>query len=1068
MHRRSKPCRKVPERTMTRSDIFKLVHGMRTRKHRETVPSDVSSDKSEESRSQDLSSEDLGGRETSSGVNVCIFPCNNPIEHVIAECYRHAKHGRGSATENSHSGGSEELSLSTCENLLSQISTKIEELQAEMKLYQTQNEHLKNMQQQYHQMLNKLQKDRDDFEAHKEKENNKLKSEIEEEKRKIRIEKRRQNLTKASKVEMKLPTATAKDKNSNKEAQGQLQRKVNLLTSENGRLRDKLQLAEQEKDSLKAMVKELEGQRISLLEKLEKMSELKRSASLNELALSPVSRLIMPMLVPPPSSPFQTDGLQLPLESAHGDSFCLEARNCREPSFDLASRLHPRDILAKTREQTSEPSVVVSATVVARLSLDSCLGSRSPMAASPAGACNKDDYSPALWSSDGPQKFEQKTTCTEEYPVSRPVLRQAAGQISKAVRFATHVQTSQSDSTVLSSLGKAPAVKNLLGDLQSETVRSVLHASNDTSGQAVSRTDLYTSYKGSSSTRKFFEVPLREMLMENDEPSECTSKVEKVGLITKEILTNTSFKRPSTEIQHFRVAVPNLAPPRCIYAGGVNAQTPILSTAYIPTEVPEEMLPSIAPTAPKVSNMNLCLKESSSLNVASKVVSENSKKGSNEGEPSHPSLSREFAKITESSEGFEQDQCTNVDIQIARNGQADRACHQPEQGQCASSEQAAKEAKQPCWEQNEDLHNDKRTGSDTNVSKGGDHSEWESYEEPEQSPLVCGSEYAKDAMSSRLKFAEEQLCNKCGSEQELTESSVAPDDQSQNEESQETRSSLREILQNLGSQFPMQAPQAMLRGLLQDRLTPVGTSRWKKPADLPSVPSLSADNKVSSLIKKYSQVNTSNESRGTHETMKARKSQSAQIQSSSHLLERSPEKNDSRTWALDSKGQKMLLTVVSKEIDPFTQVIIYKFQNGDRKDMHPDGKVVYHYGKSQTVHTVYPCGKKEIKFSNGQVETHSKGGDIEVKYPDGTTRRIFCTGEEEQQTPDGTVARRLRDGTETIDYPNGQKEVRSELYRSRYYPNGTVKTVYMDGKQVTRYPNGRVRVKEADGTVSTS
>lgn len=36
------------------------------------------------------------------------------------------------------------------------------------------------------QMLSKLQKDKDDFEAHKEKETNKLKSELEEEKRKIR------------------------------------------------------------------------------------------------------------------------------------------------------------------------------------------------------------------------------------------------------------------------------------------------------------------------------------------------------------------------------------------------------------------------------------------------------------------------------------------------------------------------------------------------------------------------------------------------------------------------------------------------------------------------------------------------------------------------------------------------------------------------------------------------------------------------------------------------------------------------------------------------------------------
>ncbi|KAH8040069.1 hypothetical protein HPB51_009325 [Rhipicephalus microplus] len=67
--------------------------------------------------------------------------------------------------------------------------------------------------------------------------------------------------------------------------------------------------------------------------------------------------------------------------------------------------------------------------------------------------------------------------------------------------------------------------------------------------------------------------------------------------------------------------------------------------------------------------------------------------------------------------------------------------------------------------------------------------------------------------------------------------------------------------------------------------------------------------------------------------------------------------------------------------------------------------------------------------AHGQVETHSVDGNVEVAYPDGTVRRILCTGEEEQKTPDGIVARRLRDGTETIDYPNGQKEVRSEHYR---------------------------------------
>lgn len=117
MHCKSKSCRKVPERTMTRSDIFKLVHGMRSKKHRERAPSYECLEKSDGSQ-EPSSNEDLGSR-SRSGVNVCIFPCNNPIEHVIAECYRHAKHSReSSAAENSQSFGSEELSSSQCESLL--------------------------------------------------------------------------------------------------------------------------------------------------------------------------------------------------------------------------------------------------------------------------------------------------------------------------------------------------------------------------------------------------------------------------------------------------------------------------------------------------------------------------------------------------------------------------------------------------------------------------------------------------------------------------------------------------------------------------------------------------------------------------------------------------------------------------------------------------------------------------------------------------------------------------------------------------------------------------------------
>ncbi|XP_037567317.1 uncharacterized protein LOC119446826 isoform X4 [Dermacentor silvarum] len=987
MYRRSKSCRKVPERTMTRSDIFKLVQGIRTRKHRDTAPADEFSDKSEESRSQDPSSEDLESKETRSGVNVCIFPCNNPIEHVIAECYRHAKHGRGLSTENSHSAGSEELSLSTCENLLSQVAKKIEELQSEMKLYQSHNEHLKNLQQQYHQMLSKLQKDKDDFEAHKEKETNKLKSEIEEEKRKIRTQRRKQNLSTVIKAETKSSAPAAKDKNVNKEAQSQIQRKVNLLTSENGRLKDKLQLADQEKDSLKAMVKELEEQRIALLEKLEKMSELKRYPSLNELALSPASHFVMPMLIPAPSSPFQADGTQLALESAHGDSICMEAKNCKETAFDFGSTLSLSGTPAKNQqEQTSEPSVVISATVVTRLSLDSCLVGRSPVATSSLGVCNKENYTSALCSSDSLQKEKS-----------------AHSQSSKTVRFAADIQTSQSDSSVLDSIGRTTVV-----DLQGEHVQS---ASDESAGQGLG--ELCISYREINSVQKLREVPFTEMPVKNDKFPDCISKVTKVGLITKEILTNTSFKRPSADVLHWNGA----------------------------------------------SQMGLHSDKPSSVNT----TSEESEKGANQGLPLVSGLVREceVTRRTEYSEGSEKDRCTSADIQATRCDQTDlESCHGSEQSQSSrNEEQITEETDKTYWKLVKESQHNGHTGSDINVSKNGDHSDWESYEEPEQGPLVYGTQCAKDTECSELKSTESD--NECTSD--ITEGGAHHGSLN----TEEAGNSLREILQKLGpSDGSLQAPKAMSQCFLQDRQTSHSANRWKRPADLAMVSHRSTDRKVSLLIKKYTQVSTSSEdTSGLPENTRARKSQSAQIQSSSLMRDHSPDKHSSRTWALDSNGHKMLLTVLSKEIDPFTQVIIYKFQNGDQKDLHPDGKVVYHYAKSQTVHTVYPCGKKEIKFVNGQVETHSGDGNVEVTYPDGTVRRIFSTGEEEQKTPDGIVARRLRDGTETIDYPNGQKEVRSELYRSRYYPNGTVKTVYVDGKQVTRYPNGRVRVKEADGTV---
>lgn len=1091
---------------MTRSDIFKIVHGMRSKKHKEKTAWYDCSENLDVSQSQEPSSnEDLGSQSTS-GVNVCIFPCNNPIEHVIAECYRHAKHSReGSAAEASQSSGSDELSSSACESLLNQVAKKIEELQAEMKLYQAQNEQLKNMQQQYHQMLSKLQKDKEEFESHKEKETKKLQSEIEEEKRKMRIQKRRtQTLATAAKVEAKPPAPVAKDKNQNKDKDGQLQRKVALLTSENGRLKGKLQLAEQEKESLKALVKELEEQRIGLLEKLEKASELKCYPSLNELSLSPTSHLIMPMLVAPPGSPFQAEGVQQALESAHGDSLCIDTKNCKEASFGLSSKVHPRDVFATTG-QASEPSVVISATVVTRLSLDSCLSGRSPIA-SPLGLCKREICNAVSWNSV--QQLEQNAN-VEERAVNRPALRQASSQIAKTVRFATDLHTSCSDTTGLDGLSRAVTDGWSEGSFPKETIHiSEADMSQECLGQPANQADVcVSSYKEVTATQRVREVPaVREMFAQNDGRSDFTTKVTKVGLVTKEILTNTTFKKPLAEMINWNVAIPKLVPQPS--SSSTTVQDPVSSIE--PTKAPAE-LPSVRSVAPEASQSDLCIKKPSQASISSTAAFKNSKKSSNEDmcalsssgskhqvakqvdshdEPkqgqsirtniinvdstavyetskkssedmiplSSSSSKHQVARESDSREESEQNR--RADASVVTSEQAGRKSGEIlKQSQPVSTVLVAKEAGQPDWEPNEEFEQNRRAGSDTNVStKGGDHSDWESYGDPtEQSQLGFDDDFTKETGPTERETAPQSKCK-------TAEGFVESGSQERSSESDGTRNSLREILMKLGSHFPVPASSSQAPPLQES-----AAGRPKKPGGLASLPHLPTETKVSSLIKKYSQVNASSQdSSAAVEMRRARKSHSVQIQSPSQERDCSPSKSSSRTWALDSNGQKMFLTVVSKEIDPFTQVIVYKFQNGDKKHIHPDGKVVYHYAKSETVHTVYPCGKKEIKFANGQVETHTKEGDVEVTYPDGTVRRIFSTGEEEQQTADGIVARRLRDGTETIDYPNGQREVRSELYRSRYYPNGTVKTVYTDGKQVTRFPNGRVRVKEADGTVCSA
>jgi centromere protein J len=71
---------------------------------------------------------------------------------------------------------------------------------------------------------------------------------------------------------------------------------------------------------------------------------------------------------------------------------------------------------------------------------------------------------------------------------------------------------------------------------------------------------------------------------------------------------------------------------------------------------------------------------------------------------------------------------------------------------------------------------------------------------------------------------------------------------------------------------------------------------------------------------------------------------------------------------------------------------MYRFINGDYKELYADGKSVYWFSESKTLQTTHPDGLKTMEFPNGQVEKKFPNGSVEVTYPDRTVRTVFPNG----------------------------------------------------------------------------
>ena len=73
---------------------------------------------------------------------------------------------------------------------------------------------------------------------------------------------------------------------------------------------------------------------------------------------------------------------------------------------------------------------------------------------------------------------------------------------------------------------------------------------------------------------------------------------------------------------------------------------------------------------------------------------------------------------------------------------------------------------------------------------------------------------------------------------------------------------------------------------------------------------------------------------------------------------------------------------------PDGRSVIY-FQNGDIKESHPDGKIIYQYHEAQITQTTFPDGIEISEFSNGQIEKLFPNGRKEITYEDGSTQTIY-------------------------------------------------------------------------------
>lgn len=84
-----------------------------------------------------------------------------------------------------------------------------------------------------------------------------------------------------------------------------------------------------------------------------------------------------------------------------------------------------------------------------------------------------------------------------------------------------------------------------------------------------------------------------------------------------------------------------------------------------------------------------------------------------------------------------------------------------------------------------------------------------------------------------------------------------------------------------------------------------------------------------------------------------------------------------------------------------------------------------------------------FQFFSNQIEKHYPDGTKEIIFPDQTVKYLYTSGAEECVFTDGTVERISVDGERIVEFPNGQRETYTKLFKVRQSHHQTVYSVIL-------------------------